>query len=466
MAINPLNFARPEEYQQPRVDWTKLSDIGKNFSEAQDKAELSNLGQQLASGQIDYKQAAGAAAKAGRLDISLSLLKLGEERAAADKFSSFIGGGPSPQQPGTPLSSIAQPQSAPPQPIQPAVNLPNENTVAPPRAEVMPSAKVWGDKEAQAAGLYETPTKVARAPQPVSQSPAMPNVAQNPVSGRISGLIAAVNNPGLPQASRDTAKVLLEHALKSSDIPNDQKDYALYRQQGGTDDFTKWMRANKAAGATMINTAEGMDAAQTKARIAVDTHAVQDISKKVASGRSSLPILTQMMAINDKTPGGWAGAVSPYIAKAAASLGIEVPEGASNSELFQAMSRQFIPSIRDPGSTSNYEQSLYMQAVPSLTQSPEGRAKIANLMKAQINRNGEILATYRKYIGSPELDAKLAELDNKPMFTPDDTKYLKSVQTAQGGQSGPARVNSAAERNALPAGTQYIAPDGTTRTKQ
>ncbi len=464
MAIAPLQL--PSQIEARPLDFTPLSDLAKTIERNRDKAELGDLGQKLASGEIDYKQAAGAAAKAGHLDISLNLLKLGEERASAEKFNSFIAstqGG----QAGVPLSGIASTPPAPQtqQPTTAAVAQPNENIVAPPRPEVQPSARVWGDKEAQAAGLYETPTKVAQAPTPQTS----PIIAQNPAANRIPALIAAVGNPGLPQGQRDVAKALLEHALKSSDLPPDMKEYATARASGDPQaqvPYTEWHRANKTAGATMINTAEGMDAAQAKARIAIDTHAVQDLSKKVASGRSALPILQQMMAINDKTPGGWTGAAAPYVAKAAASLGIEVPEGASNAELFNAMSRQFIPSIRDPGSTSNYEQSLYLQAVPSLSQSPEGRAKIATLMKAQINRNGEILSTYRKYVGSPELDLKLVELDKKPMFSPDDVQYLKSAQTASAGQGGPVRVNSAAERDALPAGAQYIAPDGTTRTKQ
>ncbi len=236
-----------------------------------------------------------------------------------------------------------------------------------------------------------------------------------------------VANPGLDKPQQEAAKVLLEHALKTSDLPADQKDYVLYRTQGGKEDFTTWLRANKTAGATMINTAEGEQAAQAKARIAIDTHAIQDLSKKVVAGRAAIPALDRMIAIADKTPAGWAGAVSPFIAKGLASVGIDVPEGISNSELMLSLSRQFIPAVRDPGSTSNYEQSLYQSAVPSLAQSVEGRLKIASMFKSQIARQAEIMQIYRENVGSPNLDKKLAELDAKPVFSPDDRKYLEMV---------------------------------------
>lgn len=67
----------------------------------------------------------------------------------------------------------------------------------------------------------------------------------------IPALIAASANPRLPEASRAMAKTLLEHALKGQDLPEPQKNYAFYLQQGGTDDFTTWDRKNKSASSTL-----------------------------------------------------------------------------------------------------------------------------------------------------------------------------------------------------------------------
>jgi hypothetical protein len=284
-------------------------------------------------------------------------------------------------------------------------------------------------------------------------------MAQNPATRSIPALLAAVGNIGLPQAQRDVAKVLLEHALKTSDLPPDQKDYILTRAQGSNKTFEDYQLGLKRAGATLINTQEGMDAAQTKARIAIDTHAVQDLSKKAVAGRSAIPVLERFMQIADKTPEGWAGAASPLVAKALSSLGIEVPQGASNAELMVALSRQFIPAIRDPGATSNYEQSLYTAAVPGLVQSADGRMKIARMFRAQIERNGEILKVYRQNIGSPDLDKKLAELDAKPMFADEDRRVLESIVKQQPNDGGTGAINSAPPQNAPIQGAKQ-APNG------
>lgn len=466
----------------PMIDFSPLGDLANVYNKAKDQAALGQLGQGLADGTLDYKQAAGAAAQAGRLDLTMSLLDLARKKDATDSFNKMApllaGGGltdapPSVAPPGSPTSMGPPPQ-------QVASIGPVAPPSAQPRPEVPSSSRVWGDKEAEAAGLYEpgggasaapsmssgnigaqaglprprpidapqaqpiaaVPQSAPPAPQQGGSAPSGPPMpATSNVSRNIPLLLRMVANPGLEKPQQEAAKVLLEHALKTSDLPPDQKDYVLYRTQGGNDDFTTWLRKNKTAGATMINTAEGMDAAQTKARIAIDTHAIQDLGKKVVAGRAAIPALDRMIAIADKTPAGWAGAVSPYIAKGLASVGIEVPEGISNSELMLSLSRQFIPAVRDPGSTSNYEQGLYQSAVPSLVQSVEGRLKIASMFKSQIQRQAEIMQIYRENVGSPNLDKKLAELDAKPVFSPADRKVLEeTTQTAQngGGTSPPA----------------------------
>lgn len=435
----------------PEIDFSTIGNLGKTYSDARSERLLSDLGKGLADGSLDYKQAAGIAADAGKIDVTMSLLKLGEEQKASDDFNKYIrglGGLVPGSQPS--VAPMQPPQFAPqanPAPMRPAAAN-SDGIVAPPRAEVRPSARLWGDKEGEAAGIYErsaqtaqapmsapaqaqppmTPTQVPTQPRPQpSAQPPIPIQAPNPATQAIPGLIAAMSNPRLPQQNQATAKVLLEHALKTSDMPPDQKNYVLYRAQGGTDDFTTWDRANKTANATLINTAPGLEAEQAKARIAIDTHAIQDLSKKAVAGRSAMPLLEQVFRLADKTPGGWAGQASPVLARAFSGLGLEVPEGLSNAELLNSVSRQFIPSVRDPGSTSNYEQQLYTTAVPGLAQSQEGRVKIARMFKAQIERNNEILQIYRQNIGSPDLDKKLAALDAKPMFAAEDRKALEQA---------------------------------------
>ncbi len=441
---------------------------------------LGDVAEALKNGNIEG--AAQSLVRSGDLHSGLALLKMKQEQDASKEFGSGFGGifGGQPQ----PVASAP--------PAQPPTLLPR-----PPDA---PTSRAWGTKEAQDAGLYPKPPSVeivrpgdynrmdaqANAGQQVAQAP-QPTMADVPQSGsniptptispqqlqqagiapgaNINGvpignavpmLIKAATNPYLGKGAQELARSVLMKAIETN--PEITKLEIFQRRP----DLLKTEMDLKRAGATTINTAEGMDAAQAKARIAIDQHAVQDLSKKVAAGRNALPIVNQMISMNEKTPAGWAGAIAPHVAKGLAGLGLPVPEGASNAEMFGAMSRQFIPAIRDPGSTSNYEQSLYMQAVPSASQSHAGRLQIASMMKSQIERQSEQMAVYRKYVGTPELDQKLSELDQKPMFTPQQKSFLEGeVKRLSGGSKSSGSAPSAyPNAKQAPDGNFYIPDPG------
>jgi hypothetical protein len=420
--------------------------IGQAYQGYQKKGLLSDVAESLKN--QDYNTAAMSLIKGGEMQSGLALLKMQQEQQAAKEFGTGFGGifGGAPQPSAPPPSVSPQPQTLLPRP-------PVTNT-----------SRVWGDQEATNAGIYPSKTAgvevvspgqfnrmdaMAAAPQaPAVAAPTMADVPQAganipspppispqemqrvgisqganingvPISNAIPMLVRAATNPSLGKGAQELARAVL---MKSIEQNPEITKLEIFQKRP---DLLKTEMDLKRAGATTINTAEGMDAAQAKARISMDQHAVQDLSKKVLAGRAALPILDRMIEINEKTPGGWAGQASPTVAKALASLGLPIPEGVSNAELMVSLSRQFIPSVRDPGATSNYEQSLYSQAVPSLSQSQPGRLQIASMMKAQVQRNADIMAIYRKNVGSPDLDAKLAELDNKPMFTPQQKALLE-----------------------------------------
>jgi hypothetical protein len=368
-------------------------------------------------------------------EMAMSMYNSDQQQQASEKFASTIGG----------MSQQQPPASA--MPTAPSPSVPSD---APPRQQ----APVRQASEGIVSAVTEDGRDIApqiNAPAPASPASARPimppSITNNPASQNIPALMAAASNPKLPAGQQALAKTLLEHALKTSDLTPKQKDYAAAVAQGETDTFTDWDRKNARSGAasTLINTAEGMDAAQTKARISIDQDAVKDIAKKAATGRGTLQVLNRMIEIGDKIPGGWAGAAAPFYAKALSTLGLPVPDNISNAELFQSMARQLVPSIRDPGSTANYEQQLYMAALPALSQSQEGRIKIANMLKGMNQRNAETVAIYRKYVGSPQLDEKLEEIESKPMFSPQQTKELQTFAQSQGGQPSYSPEEIAAE---------------------
>jgi hypothetical protein len=67
----------------PLIDFSPLGDLPKTFNDARDRATLADLGAILADPNADYRQAAGLAAKANRLDLALPLIAQARQREAA-----------------------------------------------------------------------------------------------------------------------------------------------------------------------------------------------------------------------------------------------------------------------------------------------------------------------------------------------------------------------------------------------
>lgn len=166
----------------------------------------------------------------------------------------------------------------------------------------------------------------------------------------------------------------------------------------------------------MINTAEGLEAAQTKARIAIDTKAAQEIGEQALTSRRLMPVVDELTRLADKTPEGYAGPLAASAAKAFSSLGLPVSEGMSNAEAMLALSQRLVPLVREPGATSQKELDIYLRSVPGLLQSEPGRKKIAEVTKTIMQRSIEIAGVYRQNVGAPDLFEKLSALD-KPIMT-------------------------------------------------
>lgn len=310
----------------------------------------------------------------------------------------------------------------------------------------------------------------AATPWPAAPQNGNPTAPQATLGGKsmdqwLPMMMKIATHPDAPPEVQKVAIEFVKGAQAEAGLTKEQKEYRGYVQQGGKDDFTTWDRKNRTASATLINTAEGLEGAQMKARIDVDKAAIGEHAKKVIAGRSALPILDQIVSIANKTPGGWAGAASPTLAKAISGLGIPVPEGISNAELMISLNRQLVPGVRDPGAASNLEQNMYMQALPALSQSPEARLKIAGMMRSMLERNAEILKVYRANLGSPDLDKKLSELDNKPLFAPEDRKLIErfagggvGTANAAGGQisEGATATNKATNEKIVFKGGQWV----------
>ncbi len=258
-------------------------------------------------GSLDYNTMVQRLASAGDFDGVMKVAPLARQQvvenqtlAASENFNRMFGGGqpaqgnPAPAAPaigGPTIGAASPPPNARPAlppastgtaPTDPNMTFspreiaqanpdvyPPGDTLPLPRARppeagpaaVAPAPTAPGD---YARRLEATIAPTGPAPAPAA-APGGPVLTQNPAAQNIPGLIAAASNPRLPQAQREIAKAMLEHALKSSDLPNDQKDYLLARSQGETDSYTVWLRKNKQAGATAITNDMRLENAESAA---------------------------------------------------------------------------------------------------------------------------------------------------------------------------------------------------------
>lgn len=212
-------------------------------------------------------------------------------------------------------------------------------------------------------------------------------------------------------------------------------------------------------------TEQARENAQFQARVEVDKDAAKAAGEAAVGIQKALPVLDEIIRLGKDVPGGYKGALLPYLARAAESFGLKVDPAWDDAQVIQAMTQQLLPLVRQPGQVSNYEQQTYMNALPGLMQTQPGRIKIATILRRQGERALEVARVYRENLGSPELYTKLAELD-KPIFSQEEIDEFTKIANAQGAgagngeQLGPqmATPRTVEEYRALPSGTRYMDP--------
>ncbi|MCM3903383.1 MAG: hypothetical protein ND866_16905, partial [Pyrinomonadaceae bacterium] len=88
------------------IDFSWIGDLGNVYREGRQQALLGDLGKQFASGDVNYKKAAGEALNAGNFQLGMQLLKLGNERESSAAFDRMIPA----------LTGTGEPSSMPSQP--------------------------------------------------------------------------------------------------------------------------------------------------------------------------------------------------------------------------------------------------------------------------------------------------------------------------------------------------------------
>jgi hypothetical protein len=289
----------------------------------------------------------------------------------------------------------------------------------PARAPVSSSPRVWGDKEAEAAGLYEpssaapsaqlapaspvagvapTPTPTPTSAQaavptgvPVPQAPVptvtTPQAAAQPdtaslmpgISPRALALMAAASSPRLPQGDREMAKTLLTTELDANKATGPIKEWAFAKAQDpATPPFTEWIRGNKSAGKTEVNVDTQGAGAFAKAAGGAVAKRFEDLSKEGDTGTTDLALIGQLRDLGSVVKTGTPTAIQGWLAQ----NGIKVGDNVGAVEAYGAIIDKLTPSQRIPGSgsTSDYEGAMFKRSLPNLLKTPEGNDIVQNTL--------------------------------------------------------------------------------------
>ena len=189
---------------------------------------------------------------------------------------------------------------------------------------------------------------------------------------------------GDTERSKAAGRVQGEEAYRQTD---DIREYNLYVEQtkaagGEPEDFTTWMRAGKAAGATKINVGSNSNKFAEES----DKKAAERLAVIVEEGNAAPQMIGDMETLTELGKQIGTGklaefktAVGPY----ADALGIKI-DGLSEAQAFDAITARLAPQMRPAGAgaTSDFDAKQYLKSIPSLSNTPEGNEIIASTMKA------------------------------------------------------------------------------------
>lgn len=257
---------------------------------------------------------------------------------------------------------------------------------------------------------------------------------------------------GLPAGTLDLAKALGPEAglelvsrlaLAKPDKTGTQKDYEYAKSQGFTGslmDFTKAQNESKRPvttidmkGETSFSQEAGKATAKRYSELAEQGQAARvaqgDIDRLEELGAA---IGTQGAVANVKA------ALGPY----ANALGVKI-DGLDDIQAFSSIVSRLAPTMRPPGSgaTSDFEFKQFLNALPQLAQTTEGRKLVLDQMRA-MNAYKSQLGELSERVLSGEIDRKTADAEIRKLGNP-LTLWRKGAQAMPPSQPAPAPAQGA-----------------------
>lgn len=322
------------------------------------------------------------------------------------------------------------------------------------RAPVQSSPKVWGDSEAENAGLYEPqPEKASAVPQgaprmaaaapsassPAAPLPVAPARQAAPAGPNPRDLIATINDPYSSDGAKAVAQAALKEMMPKPDqwssagegyllnartgqtkrayVPDDKtpasvREYEYYVQHNNPGqepmDYATWSTQRARAGATSIANNVDVNGAQSydkqlaeglgksHAALANGVEDAQARARDLAAMQGAVDSITQ----NGGTTGGMGAEKIQNLKKTinagTAAMGIEKPfdEGdISDKEFLQKFNRQ-IAGAQAKGAVgsrvTNFEMQNYLKANPGLDMSLTGNQRLLGIQSQIEQRNIEV----------------------------------------------------------------------------
>lgn len=409
MALIPTTAA-PDDYRRKLA--YKLMMEGTDASPVQHWAQgLAKLGQGAIGGyemyQADEKDKAS-------------------EREAAQAYVALLQGGPAAAPQAAPVTPAVPPMPTPsrqlPPQSTPMVSADPAPVAGPrPGGPVQPTAKVWGDAEAEAAGLYEPAPKNTRLasalampeippqapmPSPVMPAPA-PQVAQaqpqqvaqaapaaDPRKAQIIQLLQS-SNP----AERKMGKSLADSFVANEMSPKTTDEIREFEYSLKNPGFKDYKTNLKKAGAIQNSVVIDQKGELEFSKVAGKKQAERfdELAAEAPAAKQMVSDVKTLTELGTQIGTGKLAEAKAVIGPYANALGIDV-KGLNEIQAFEAIVNRVAPNLRVKGSgaQSDYELKNFLKSLPNLGNTPEGNALASQVMEG----------LYKNKITAAEIGAK------------------------------------------------------------
>ncbi len=277
-------------------------------------------------------------------------------------------------------------------------------------------------------------------------------------------------NDPMARVKYETAVAQLEQLRNPQAKPtDDMREYELARSQGFGGTFQDYMIGMKRAGATNVNVGAGEKAWDTEsAKLFAKRY--DDISAAAGNAQQMLGMYDLAEeAMNTGIRTGIGGEAELTLRQIGAAMGMDTdPKKLAGGELIRAVQNRMALTMRSPdggmgmpGALSDRDIKFLKDSQIGIDRSPEGNRRMLTAFRAMEQRKMEIAQLADEYVESNgRLDAGFNRVvreyaKNNPLFADEQGKSDRS----------PRKITSPDEFNALPSGTEFIAPDGSIRRK-